>query len=222
MKKRKLSENCGRCWKHAKVECVDYCRRCLCAVIENRVRKKLAGARGNSNRNYAVLAVVCDGKSSLQCVAAAYLAKKMGRSGFDVEIITSGSTAQLRERRGNAVVVLPKCADDIAAEFMEKFIRPKMSLGHKSCNARLCPVALWRLGSPQQLLRKISAINIFEAVTERELALYADIKNLKYAKAQGKAKGNGLKQRIQKLQARYPGTVEALARSGRRIEGFRG
>ena len=209
MKNNKSSENCGRCGKNARIEGAEHCKQCLCEIIEKRVKKELAGARSNSNRGYYRLAVVCDNKSSLTCVAAAYIIKKVcnkvSRHGFGVEIITSESTSQLQE---NGTVVLPKCADDIATGFMEKFISPKISPKPSQQPAL------------QQLLKQTNLANIFEAVTEKELMLYAGIKSLKYAKTKGRAKESDLKQKIQKLQARYPGIIEALARSGKRIEVF--
>ena len=63
-------------------------------------------------------------------------------------------------------------------------------------------------------------VNIFESVTEKELELYATIKKIKYGKGKS-SEYSGLKQKIQKLQARYPGTIEALAQVSRQIEEIR-
>ena len=206
------SRNCARCGKNPRMEGIGHCRQCLCAVIEKRAKREIASARSKrSYRSCYRLAVVCDNKSSLPCITAAYLAKKLCGPACEVELIEMGDfklpgkvpekvPEAEKEKTLNdaedAAIIVPRCADDIAAEFMERFISPKIS--------------------PKPSQQPISTINIFESVTEKELELYADIKSLKYART----KENDLKQRIQKLQARYPGTIEALARSGKRIEGL--
>lgn len=95
-------------------------------------------------------------------------------------------------------VVTAECADEIAADFIRRLTAWS---GSKSTF------------SPES---KAAAVNIFESTTEKELELYAGIKRIKYTKA----KSMGIKRKIQELQARHPGTIEALAKSGRQIGGL--
>ncbi len=191
--------NCGRCGKNAKLEGVDYCRQCLCTVIEKRAKKELAGARGrSSNRDCSRLVVVCGNKSLLQCAVAAYLAKKLCKPGLIFEIVP-GSTSRLPE---NTTVILAKCADELATEFVEMLI---------SKEARQQP-PLPRL--LQKLQEPTTAANIFRSITEKELRLYANIKNLKYAEATV----SWLRQKVLKFHGKYPGTIEALARVGSSVK----
>lgn len=191
--------NCSRCGKHARLEGVDYCRQCLCAVIEKRAKRELAGALGNSNIDYYKLVVVCGGKSSLQCAAAAYLAKKLCRPGLGLEIVPLESISQLPK---NVAVLLAKCADELATEFVEALISGE--------GRQQLPVS----GLSRKLQEPISTANIFESITEKELRLYANIKNLKYAES----KRSWLRQEVLKLHEKYPGTIEALARAGNRVK----
>lgn len=185
-----------------RLEGIEHCRHCLCAVIERRAKKELAvvGIR-NLRRDHKPtgLAIVCGSKSSLQCVAAAYLAKKLCKPGFSFEILTPESALRMPK---NAAVILARCADELAAEFVETMIsgkdRPQPPL----------PRLLQKLQKPA------SAANIFKSVTEKELRLYANIKNLKYAESNG----SWLRQRLLKLHEAYPGTAEALARAGSRVK----
>jgi len=86
-----------------------------------------------------------------------------------------------------AIAGRPTCADDFAATLLDSLINAK-------------PIPGQNTGS-------------FGAVTEKELSLYARIKRIKY----GKAKSSELKLKIQAFQERYPGTIEAFARSGRKL-----
>ncbi len=95
-------------------------------------------------------------------------------------------------------VVTAKCADEIAVGFIRRLIASQGGNGafsHKS---------------------KAVSTNIFESMTEKELELYAVIKRIKYKKA----KSSGLKRKLQELQERHPGTIEALAKSGRQLGGL--
>ncbi|MBI2143691.1 hypothetical protein HYU17_00885 [Candidatus Woesearchaeota archaeon] len=94
-----------------------------------------------------------------------------------------------RLAENGTTVLTAKCSDDAAIGLLQHFL--SRDAGDKECHA----------------------INVLESITEKELELYAAIKRLKYAKA----KKDSLKQGIQALQSRYPGTVEALARSSRKI-----
>lgn len=97
----------------------------------------------------------------------------------------------------NGAVVTAECADEAAANFLQWLTRKA------GFSSRYPPAAA-------------GAINILEPITEKELELYAGIKRIKYTKA----KNTGLKQKLQELQARHPGTIEALAKSGRQIGGL--
>lgn len=92
----------------------------------------------------------------------------------------------------NQALVAAKCADEISEGFIRKLTAGPGNFGTRS---------------------KAAAINIFGPTTEKELELYAEIKRIKYMKG----KSSNLKQKIQALQARYPGTIEALAISSRQI-----
>lgn len=92
-------------------------------------------------------------------------------------------------------VVTAKCADEAAAGFIRKLI------ANTGCNGTFSHKSM------------AASVNIFESVTEKELELYADIKRIKYKKA----KSSGLKRKLQELQERHPGTIEALAKSGRQL-----
>lgn len=101
----------------------------------------------------------------------------------------------IKDALKSKAVVTAKCADEAAADFIWR-----LTTGSGG-NGTLSPES------------KAATTNIFESVTEKELELYANIKRIKYAKA----KSSGLKQKIQKLQAKHPGTLEALAKSGRQL-----
>ena len=191
-------KNCSRCGKKPGVDGLEYCQICICDIVEKRVKKGLASAR--SDRSNYKLTIVCDDRSSLQCVAAAYLIKKVGGPAFDVEIITSESTSQIPE---TAAVILPKCADDLATGLIDAFISKKTN-----------QEALQLFLQSKQPINTSNTINLFESVTEKELVLYADTKNLKYAKADG----NWLRQKVRQFQKRYPGTIEALAKSSNQVK----
>lgn len=94
-------------------------------------------------------------------------------------------------------VVTATCADEAATNFLERLTRKAGFSGSRYAHA---PCAT-------------GTTNILESITEKELELYAGIKRIKYTKA----KNRGLKQKIQELQARHPGTIEALAKSSRQL-----
>lgn len=100
----------------------------------------------------------------------------------------------IKGRAGRKAAVIAKCADETAADFIRKLTA--------GCSNNAF--------SPES---KNQAINMFESITEKELELYAAIKKIKYTKG----KNTRLRQKIQKLQSRYPGTIEALAQSSRRV-----
>lgn len=188
--------DCSRCGKKARLEGIEHCRQCLCDVVEKRAKKELSGegtGRGKGENKPVKLAIVCGSKSSLQCVAAAYLAKKLYRSGLGFEVITPESASRMPKNPAVTAVILAKCADELAAEFLEAMISGK---------------------SRQQPHKPAYKANIFKSITEKELRLYANIKNLKYAESNG----SWLKQKLLKLHEKYPGTIEALARSGSRVK----
>lgn len=188
--------NCGRCGKKARLEGIEHCRHCLCDVVEKRAKKELSVASTrNIRRDHkpARLAIVCENKSSLQCVAAAYLAKKLCRPGFGFEIATSESALQMPKNAAATAVIIAKCADELATEFVEAMISGKASqLTHKPAYKA----------------------NILKSITEKELRLYANIKNLKYAESNA----SWLRQKLLKLHEKYPGTIEALARAGSSVK----
>lgn len=199
-------KGCGRCGKYARMESTDYCSRCLCEVIERRVSRKLgtpSNSRGRSGTGKIVIA--CDGKNSLSCKTAAYIAKKLCRTAT-ISVIAQAKLRKNRESarriKGGRAIIMPKCADAIAVNFMERITANDGR--NKSPDSA---------GFPLQQKHSAGAINIFGSITEKELELYAAIKRIKYLKG----KSTDLRQKIQKLQSRYPGTIEALAQSSRCI-----
>ncbi len=203
MKNRKLNERCSRCGKSARMEGTEYCGQCLCTVIEKRAKKELAGDRGNSNRDCHRLAVVCGNKSSLQCAAAAYLVKRLCRPGLNFEIALESTSQMPKNSAENSAVtvIMAKCADELATEFVETLISGETREARQQL----------QVSGPLQ--EPMNAANIFKSITEKELKLYANIKNLKYAEANG----SWLRQKVLKLHETYPGTIEALARAGSRV-----
>ncbi len=185
--------SCSRCSKNDRLEEAEYCRHCLAEVIERRVGKKLDTLRDPKGRLITgKILIACADKNSLSCAAAAYLAKKLCKN--------NGLTARIKNAKA---VIVPKCADDIATNFLEEFTN----------NANFCKSSKKKVNFSLPQKRKAGAVNIFGSITEKELELYASIKKIKYMKGKNK----DLKQKIQKLQARYPGTIEALALSAMHI-----
>ena len=131
--------------------------------------------------------IACAGKNSLSCAAAAYIAKKLLKN--------NGLASRVEDAKA---VIVPECADGIATNFVGRFTASGM--GSRSLKGL-------------SKLPKRGAINIFESIIEKELELYAAIKRIKYTKG----KSTDLREKIQRLQARYPGTIEALAQSSRQI-----
>ncbi|MBI2141155.1 hypothetical protein HYU16_01905 [Candidatus Woesearchaeota archaeon] len=208
--RKNLAGNCCRCGKNARMAGIEYCRQCLCDVVEKRAKKELSGTgiggissrgAGSSNAGYRI-AIVCGSKSSLQCVAASYLVKKLCRPGFGFGTVTPGSALQMPKNAAVTAVILAKCADELATEFLETVI---------SMEGRQQPQQFMPLQKQQ---KQASAANIFKSITEKELRLYANIKNLKYAESTG----GWLKQKILELNGKYPGTIEALAKAGSSVK----
>ncbi len=182
----------------------EYCSRCLVEVIEKRVNKKLSAINcGSGKLGSSRMLIACESKSSLSCVVAVYLAKKLCRIA-DVPVVKPTSLRS-RAQQPHTAVIMPKCADEAAASLLERFTSSAISSsGSHRGVAGAAPDAA-------------EVVSIFESVTEKELELYATIKKIKYAKPQN-SKYSDLKQKLQKLQARYPGTIEALAQASRQIE----
>ncbi|MBI2176710.1 hypothetical protein HYU40_05210 [Candidatus Woesearchaeota archaeon] len=166
---------CSRCIKNSRLKEAEYCSRCIVEVVEKRVKSKLGALAGSE------IVLECGSKKSLQCNVAAYLIKRAAKLRIP-----------MRGMAKNKAVVTAKCADDLAACFLEKITGKDSLLPAK---------------------HEAAAVNILESITEKDLELYADIKRIKYTKA----KNRGVKQRIQALQARHPGTIEALAKSARQL-----
>lgn len=202
MEEASEQRNCSRCRKCARMDKSEYCSRCLVEVIEKRVNKKLNAINGGSGKlsSYRIL-IACESKASLSCMAAAYLSKKMCQAAA-VSVIKPESLLS-RMRQPHNAVIISRCADETATSFLGKVIGGSLNGSHSTA---ISDVA--------------GAVNIFESVTEKELELYATIKKIKYGKDKSSKYGD-LKQKIQKLQARYPGTIEALAQASRQIEEIR-
>lgn len=191
--------NCGRCLKSARMAEAEYCGSCLVEVIEKRVGKRLNPINGGSGKpGSGRILIACESESSLSCAAAAYLAKKLCKPSR-VSVIKPASQRS-RMRQPNNPVIIPRCADETAACFLGKVISGSIS-GSRNTSAS----------------DTAGAVNVFESVTEKGLELYAAIKRIKYRKSKN-SKYSYLKQKIQKLQARYPGTIEALAQASRQTE----
>ncbi|MBI2550465.1 hypothetical protein HYV83_04780 [Candidatus Woesearchaeota archaeon] len=187
--------NCGRCGSSQRLEAVEYCGSCLCRVVEHRVKKalskNLAGFRDSKGKLAVVIA--CPDPGSLQCITAAYLVRRLFGAAADIRS-TSESGLPKALKNKNKAFITPMCADDLATAF----VRLLIDNGGKAAK-----------------IETAHTINVLESVTEKELAYYAEMKKIKYRE---KEKG-ALKLQLQNLQARYPGTVEALARSGRHLLG---
>ena len=192
MKSQKVV-NCGRCSSSLRLEGVEYCSLCLCRVVEHRVKKALSKNLASFRDSKGKLAVViaCPDPGSLQCTAAAYLVRRLLGAAADIKFASEGGLSKALKNKSKAVIT-PMCADDLATAFL------RLLIGNG-----------WMVGKAETS----SPLNILESVTEKELIYYAGMKKIKYRE---KEKGV-LKQQIQNLQARYPGTVEALARSGRHL-----
>ena len=194
-------DKCNRCSKNSRLKEAEYCSRCLVEVIEKRVSKKLnALDDGGGRLSGGRISIVCDSKTSLSCAAAAYIAKKLCKTA--ALLVINPASQHIMMRQPHSAVIMPECADEAATSLLEML----------TSNA---------ISSRKGITRGVTdAVNIFESVTEKELELYATIKKIKYAKGKS-SKYSDLKQKIQKLQARYPGTIEALAQASRHIEQIR-
>lgn len=166
--------------------------------MEKRVGKKLNAVNGgHGNPSCSRILIKCESKASLSCAAAAYLAKKLCRAAAVSVVKPASQSQRSRVRQPNTAVIMPKCADEAATSFLEKVTGGSINSSRNT--------AATAAGG---------AINIFESVTEKELELYAAIKKIKYTKG----KSIDLKQKLQKFQIRYPGTIEALAQASRQAE----
>lgn len=189
---------CGRCGKCARIDEAEYCSHCLVEVIEKRVSKRLNTIScGNGKPGSSRMLIVCESKSSLSCAVAAYLAKKLCRIAAVSVIKKAKASHRSMMRQPHRAVIIPRCADETATDFLARLIGGVSINGSRNTTA---PDAA-------------NAVNIFELVTEKELELYATIKKIKWVKE----KESSLKRRIQSLQAKYPGTIEALAQASRQI-----
>lgn len=192
-------KECGRCRQRPRAEGMEHCLFCLSHVVEGRAKRALALAlaeartAGTESKTGCKLAIVCQDKNSLGCVVAAYVAKKLLWRGVAVEVVSSLPSRSFLK---DAVVVLPKCADEVAANLFWEFIRKNYKL------------------------TKYEPVSIFESVTEKELEFYAKIKSLKYAKAQSNSLRQRLRlrRRLQGLQAKYPGTIEAMVQTSKKLK----
>ena len=208
MQPRAEPTSCSRCKKNTRLKEAEYCRHCLAEVIENRVSRKLSniGSSKGSREEAGKILIACDDKNSLSCKTAAYIAKKLCRDASILVIAAAKlfkNPEQILGIKGGKAIIMPKCADDIATGFMERITaNDRLSKSRNTANSQLPPE------------HESGAINIFESITEKELELYAAIKRIKYLKG----KNRDLKRMIQKLQARYPGTIEALAQSSRQAD----
>lgn len=201
-----VHKKCSRCRQRPRAEEIEHCLSCLGHVVEKRAKKALglaeARTAGTESKSGRKLAIACRDKNSLGCVAAAYVAKKLLLPGVTVEVVSKqeikGKAFKNLLKDAAVAIIMVQCADETAANFFWAFIR-------KNCK-----------------LTKYEPVSIFESVTEKELELYAKIKSLKYAKAQN----NSLKQRLrlrhrlQGLQAKYPGTIEAIVQTSRKLKGL--
>ena len=191
MQPRAEPTSCSRCKKNTRLKEAEYCRHCLAEVIENRVSRKLDTLRDPKGRLITgKILIACADKNSLSFAAADYIARKLRKN--------NGLTLRIKDAQA---IIMPECADDIAANFVERLTASSMG---KSRSLK---------GLSKLPKHGAATINIFESITEKELGLYAAIKRIKYTKG----KNTDLKQKIQKLQARYPGTIEALAQSSRQM-----
>ena len=203
MQPRAEPTSCSRCKKNTRLKEAEYCRHCLAEVIENRVGRKLSniGSSKGSREEAGKILIACDDKNSLSCKTAAYIAKKLCRDA-SISVIAAAKLFKNPEQilgiKGGKAIIMPKCADDTATDFIER-ITAGYGMNKSPDSADF----------PLHQKYSAGAINIFESITEKEMELYAAIKRIKYLKG----KNRDLKQKIQKLQARYPGTIEALAQS---------
>ena len=188
---------CGRCGKKSRLYGVEYCNNCLKSVVEKRVRTSLKAAIGKFHSQSRLmqpqpaikLNILSDDRRSLDCAAALYLVKKALAADFLLHV-TVANPKEAAGAEKDAINILPQCSDDIATGLIRRFIsRPQTSQQHAN-----------RLPKP---------INILESITEKELALYAGMKRIKYEKKNK----DMLQQAVEKLQEKHPGTVEAIARS---------
>lgn len=207
----KRKTKCGRCGKNARLQGIEYCNRCLNRIIEKRVKNSLKAAteglhkvNGKQRRLARKLIIVCEERRSLACASALYLTKKLLGAASSLSITVEKQIAKPPSsaappkktdygRVEGTILIYPQCSDDLAVGLIRKFISSPRNEQQSGTSNR--------------------HINIFDSITEKELQLYAGMKKIKYAQKHE----DGLKQAIQKLQERYPGTIEAIARSAARL-----
>ena len=188
---------CGRCGKKSRLYSIEYCGHCLDSIVLKRVRTSLKAAMGKFHgqsrlmqpQSALKLNILSDDRRSLDCAVALYLVKKALAADFILNV-TVASPKEAAGAGKDAINILPQCSDDIATGLIRRFISsPQTSQPHAN-----------RLPKP---------INILESITEKELALYAGMKRIKYEKKNK----DMLQQAVEKLQEKHPGTIEAIARS---------
>ena len=196
---------CGKCGKKSRLHGTEYCANCLKSVVANRASKVLKAAVGKmQNKKFqrqeqskAKVIMISENRGSLECAASLYLAKNALGADFILDVKVASPKEAARAGK-DAIIILPQCSDDVAIGLIRRLISsPQSSRSHGS--------------------RQPKPINILESITEKELALYADIKRIKYVKKNK----DMLQQAVEKLQEKHPGTVEAIVRSAahlRKIE----
>jgi hypothetical protein len=109
--------------------------------------------------------------------------------------LSNGKVKVIKNRSASKkgdLVVVPNCSDVAAEEFISSIIKDtaiKTSLD--------------------------GTANVFQSITESELLSYARIKKLKYRETK---KTSLVKNRIQEMQKKYPGTIGVLVKSGNLIK----
>ena len=192
---------CGRCGTKSRLHGIEYCANCLKSIVANRAGKVLKSAVGRiQNKNFqrqqrpkVSVIIIGEHKLSLECAASIYLVKQALGHDFSVNVkVADPKKAAIAGK--DAIIILPQCSDYLATGLIRRFISaPQISQPH----ART-------LTKP---------INILESITEKELALYAGIRRIKYEKKNKDL----LQQAVEKLQEKHPGTVESIARSAARL-----
>ena len=186
---------CGRCGKNARLQGIEYCGRCLNRIIEKRARnamkvaiEKIQEGQGKQKPPVPKIIIASGEKRALGCAAAVYLVKRLLGSVSVVSVTTAKPDLAAKAANGT-IVIYAQCSDDIATGLIRRFI-----------------------GSPaskQQASSLAQPINIFGAITEKELRLYADMKKIKYTQNSK----DELQQAVQRLQERHPGIVAAVVKS---------
>ena len=190
---------CGRCGKNARLQGIEYCGHCLNRIIEKRARsaikvavEKIREGQGKQKPPVPKLIIASVEKSSLGCAAAIYLVKKL-LGAVTVAVAKPDLAAKAAKATEGTIVIYTQCSDNIATSLIRRFISSPASKQKTSSLAQ--------------------HINIFFAITEKELRLYADMKKIKYTQSSK----DELQQAVQRLQERHPGIVEAVVRSAAHI-----